>query len=127
MKSISNYLLVILLSLLMFSSAAAENVATVEEAALTQLMQALAQNDYEDFISSGTPQFKNGITKSAFNSVVKQVGSLIREGYKTEYLTQLNQQGYKVHLWKISYGTSKENSLAKLVIVDKKVAGFWLL
>jgi len=38
----------------------------------------------------------------------------------------LNQQGKKVHLWKISYEKTKENTLAKLVIVEAKVAGFWL-
>lgn len=52
-------------------SAIAEDDIAVEEAALLQLMQAISQQDYESFISNGTPRFKQGITKQAFNSVVK--------------------------------------------------------
>ena len=124
------YLLAILLSLSVVSFAEAEAEAEVEPAAekamLTQLMQALSQDNYEDFISNGTEQFKNGITKSAFDSVVKQLESHIHGGYKAEYLSQLTQQGYKMYLWKISYETNEENTLAKLVVSDQKVAGFWL-
>ncbi len=119
-------LLVILLTLAAVSSAVAEDEPAAEKAMLTQLMQALSQNNYDDFISNGTEQFKNGITKSAFGSVVKQLGSLIQGGYKAEYLSQLTQQGYQSYVWKISYETSDENTLAKLVVADTKVAGFWL-
>jgi negative regulator of sigma E activity len=119
-------LLMVLLSLIVVPFAAAEDEPAVEKAMLTQLMQALSQNNYEDFISNGTEQFKNGITRSAFDSVVKQLEGLIQGGYTTEYLNQMTQQGYKSYVWKISYETSKENTLAKLVVDDKKVAGFWL-
>ncbi len=88
-------------------------------------MQAIAQNDYEAFIANGTSQFKR-LPKPAFTSVEGQLGELIRGGYKAEYLTQLNQQETIAHLWKISYETSPDNTLAKLIISNNKVAGFWL-
>lgn len=120
------FVVLVLLSLPFSAHAAEKNNRTVENAALSQLMQALSQNDFEGFISNGSPQFKRGITKSAFNSVVKQLGNLIQSGYKAEYLAELNQQGNKVHLWKISYKKNNEHTLAKLVLVENKVAGFWL-
>jgi hypothetical protein len=107
-------------------SAVANNNIAAEKAALLQLLQVIAQNDYEAFIADGTVEFKRGITKQAFETVVNQVGNRVQGGHKTEYLVQLNQRGYKVHVWKISYETSKEDTLAKLVLSSNKVAGFWL-
>ena len=123
------FILGLIAALLSFSvsfSAVADNHLVAEEAVLSKLMQAISQNDYEAFISNGTSQFKSGITKKIFDAVENQVGSLIRGGYQAAYLAQLNQQGNKVHLWKITYAASKENTLAKLVITENKVAGFWL-
>jgi len=89
-------------------------------------MESIAQNNYESFIANGNPQFKRDLTKQAFESVVNQIGNLILGGYKATYLAELNQQGNKVLLWKISYEKSSENTLAKLVLIKNKVAGFWL-
>ena len=70
--------MVILFSLIVDTLAAAENEPAVEKTMLTQLMQALSQNNYKAFISGGTEQFKSGLTKSAFDSVVKQLGGLTK-------------------------------------------------
>ncbi len=126
MKLFTQNLFAVLLLLSISTYAIAENDLARENAMLSQLMDAISQNDYEAFISNGTHQFKSGLTKQAFSSVVKQVGNLIRSGYNAEYLTRLNQGGNKVHLWKISYDKSNENTLAKLTVIENKVAGFWL-
>ncbi len=127
MKSFFSIALIGLLSLFVVSPAFAGPDRKVERAALSQLMQAISDNDYEAFLSNGTPEFKKNVTKQAFDSVTSQLGQLIRAGYTTEYLSKLYQRGTIVHLWKISYVNSKENSLAKLIMIDDKVAGFWLL
>ena len=115
-----------ILSLLIASSAFAGHEGKTEKAALSQLMKAVSDNDYDAFLSNGTPEFKKNVSKQAFDSVTGQLGQLIRAGYTTEYLSKLYQRGVIVHLWKISYVNSKENSLAKLIMIDDKVAGFWL-
>jgi hypothetical protein len=126
MKSFNSNLITALLLFYISCSAIADNTIATEKATLSQLMHAIAKNDYEAFIADGTMQFKRGITKQAFDTVVNQVGNWVQGGYKTEYLAQLNQRGHKVHVWKISYETSKEDTLAKLVLSNHKVAGFWL-
>lgn len=115
-----------LLSLFATSSALAVNESKKEQAALSQLMHAISNNDYEAFIANGTPFFKKNVSKPSFDSVENQLGLLIRQGYSVEYLSEFYQNGAIVHLWKISYAKSKENSLAKLIMTDGKVAGFWL-
>ena len=126
MKPLVLCLIVALLPFFVSFSAVTENYFVAEKAILSKLMQAISQNDYEAFISNGTSQFKSAVTKQIFNGVEDQVGSLIRGGYQTAYLAQLNKQGNKVHLWNITYATSKENTLAKLVVTENKVAGFWI-
>ena len=115
-----------ILSLFTLSSAFAEQEMKTEHIVLSQLMNAIADNDYEAFLSNGTPTFKKNIPKQAFSSVSDQLAPLIRKGYTTEYLSKLHQNGNTVHLWKISYVDSKENSVAKMGVVDGKVSGFWL-
>ena len=126
MKLFTRSLIVIFIMLAASTYSIAENRPAGEVETLTQLMQAISQNDYKAFIASGNAQFKSGITKQAFESVVNQVGSIIRGGYKATYLTELYQQGNKVPVWKISYEKNSDDMLAKLVLIDNKVAGFWL-
>ena len=106
--------------------AVAENKATQETEQLSQLMQAISNNDYDAFIANGNPQFKRGLTKQAFQSVVNQLGKHIKGGYKAQYLTELIRRGNKVHLWRIRYEKNGAEMIAKLVLDGKKVAGFWL-
>lgn len=115
-----------ILSLFTFSSAFAEEELKTEHIVLSQLMKAIADNDYDAFLSNGTPTFKKNIPKQAFSSVSDQLAPLIGKGYTTEYLSKLHQQGNTVHLWKISYGESKENSVAKMGVIDGQVSGFWI-
>ena len=126
MKLFKHSLFAILIMLSLSHYAIAENRPAEEVEILSQLMESIAQNDYESFIANGNSRFKRELTKQAFESVVSQIGNLIQTGYKAEYLTELNQQGNKILLWKISYEKSSENALAKLTLIKNKVAGFWL-
>lgn len=126
MSAICRTLIVVLFSLFLAAPVAMGKSDEKREEILVQLMGAISKNDYKAFVANGTSDFKSAITKKSFASVTSQVGELISAGYTSEYLTELNQQGVKVHLWKISYKTSNENTLAKLVMTNGKVVGFWL-
>ncbi len=117
----------LLAGLVTFAHTLSANEHQAEKAVLTQLLQALADNDHQAFISNGTPEFKQNISRQSFQTVSQEPGKLIRQGYSADYLTDLYQQGAVVHVWKISYRNSKENNLAKLILIRGKIAGFWLL
>lgn len=127
MKLFLRNLFIFLALTISLNSVVAKEQQTIEADTLSQLMNAIAQNDFDDFVSQGNDQFKKGISKQVFKTVVKQYGQALQSGYVSTYLAELNQQGNKVHLWKISYENTSENSLAKLVLIENKVAGFWLL
>ena len=126
MKLLSRGLVAILILLSISTYALAENKAIKGTEQLSQLMQAISQNDYDAFIARGNSQFKRSLTKQAFQSVVNQLGKHIEGGYKATYLAELNQQGNRILVWKISYEKNSDEMTAKLVMDDEKVAGFWM-
>ncbi len=89
-------------------------------------MQVIADNGYDAFRTGGTEEFKQTATKQAFGSVHAQPGDLVHNGYTADYVCSLYRKRDIAHLWKIGYRRSKENSPAKLVLVDGKTAGFRL-
>ncbi|WP_414576719.1 hypothetical protein [Anabaena sp. CCY 9402-a] len=92
----------------------------------TNLINAIEQNNYTQFISQGNAAFKEGITKQIFAQVHGQLAPRIKKGYSAVFLGKLNQQGYQVYLWKLIFKDGNDDVLARLSIKDGKVGGFWL-
>ena len=97
-----------------------------ERGILNNLLSATEQNDYEAFLKDASTQVKAGLTKQMLEGVSAQVAPHMKKGYEVAYLGSLSQQGCEVHLWKLTYRDGHDDTLAKLVIKDEKVAGFWL-
>jgi hypothetical protein len=89
------------------------------------LINAIAQNNYTQFISQGDAAFKQGITKQKFTQVHRQFAPRFVKGYSAVFLTKLNQQGYQVYLWKLTFKDGGDDILARLVLKDGKIGGFW--
>ena len=89
------------------------------------LLTAIATNDYDALIANAAPALKSRITKETFTQVSTQLSPRLKKGYKLQYLGSLKQQGVEVFLWKIIYQDGGDDMLARLVIQESKVAGFW--
>ncbi|WP_427156987.1 hypothetical protein ACQFX9_16520 [Aliinostoc sp. HNIBRCY26] len=94
--------------------------------AFTNLIKAIEENNYDQFISQGETAFKAGITKQLFTKVHSQFAPRIKKGYSAAFLGKLNQQGYQVYLWKLTFKDRSDDVLARLSIKDGKIGGFWL-
>lgn len=118
----------LILVTLLFSTLAAWAAEPPAAAAksLTTLMEAAIRDDHARFQSLGDEAFKKGITAEAFSSVVKQLQPLLKDGYETEFLTELTQHGHQIYLWKITPRAGDDQFIAKLVLSGDKVAGFWI-
>ncbi len=101
---------------------------TVEpgRAVLDKLLKATEANDYDSFVSDGTDAFKAALTKQMVEGVSRQLSPRMKKGYQCSYLGELSQQGCRVLLWKLTFKDGGDDTLAKLVLKDGKVAGFWL-
>jgi hypothetical protein len=93
---------------------------------LQKLLQSIEDNHYASFIDDGTDEFKAGITKTMHEGLSSQLSPRMKRGYDLTYLGDLQQQGCRVHLWRLSFQDGGDDTLAKLVIKEGKVAGFWL-
>ncbi len=93
---------------------------------LMKLLDAVEAGDYDSFVADGDAAFKAGITKQMLEGVSAQLAPRMKKGYERTYLGQLKQQGCKVYLWKLMFKDGGDDTLAKLVLKDGKVAGFWL-
>ncbi|MEH2173567.1 hypothetical protein [Nostoc sp.] len=92
----------------------------------TSLINAVEQNNYTQFISLGNAAFKEGITRQTFTQVSRQLAPRIKKGYSAVFLGNLNQQGYQVYLWKLTFFDGGDDVLARLILKDGKIGGFWL-
>lgn len=96
-----------------------------EAATASKLITAIEKADYEAFVSDGEPAFKK-LTKVQFASVSGMFGPRFKGGYNVSYLGDLNQQGYRVTLWKIIFKNGSDDGLATLSMKDGRVGGFFI-
>ena len=95
------------------------------EGTVNTLLTAIATNNYNALIANAAPALKTRITKETFTQVSTQLSPRLKKGYKLQYLGSLKQQEVEVFLWKIIYQDGGDDLLARLVIQEDKVAGFW--
>ena len=95
------------------------------EGTVNTLLTAIATNNYDALIANAAPALKSRITTETFTQVSTQLSPQLKKGYKLQYLGSLKQQGVEVLLWKITYQDGGDDMLARLVIQENKVAGFW--
>ena len=95
------------------------------ERTLDMLLTAIATNNYDVLVANAAPALKTRITKETFTQVTTQLSPRLKKGYKPRYLGSLKQQGVEVFLWKITFQDGGDDMLARLVIQENKVAGFW--
>jgi len=113
----------IMLAWLPILNAATDGPST--EGTVHTLLAAIATNNYNALVANATPALKTRITKETFTQVSTQLSPRLKQGYKLQYLGSLKQQGVEVFLWKITYTDGGDDLLAKLVMQEGKVAGFW--
>jgi hypothetical protein len=95
------------------------------ERTVNTLLTAIAANDYDALVTNAAPALKSRITRETFKQVSTQLSPRLKKGYHIQYLGNLKQQGVEVLLWKITYQDGGDEMLARLVIQEDKVAGFW--
>lgn len=90
------------------------------------LLSATISNDYDGFVAVCDAPMKAALTKTTLESVSKQIEPRAKGGYDSEFLGELNQRGYAVHLWRLRFKDGKDDVLATLSLRDGKAGGFLL-
>jgi len=111
---------------LLLSAGAFAADADPHEAVFKDQIQSLANDNFSQFINHGTDQFRAAMNEAQFHALSKKLQEKMAKGYTSSYLGHLKQKGYDVHLWKISYVDSSDDSLVNVVFDGDQIAGFWL-
>ena len=96
------------------------------ETTLRNMLTALQKNALADFVADGDASFKSGMTQQMLVSVSSQFGPRLAGGYTTTFFGTLNQQGYTVYLWRLTFKDGHDDRLVTMAVKDGKVAGFFL-
>ena len=121
-------IIVAFFGLILFTIAGYAKPKTRESAAdsiLTKLLLAVENNDRGSFIADGDESFKAGITRPLFDGVTAAFAPRMKKGYDVVFLGTLNQKGCLVVLKKLVFKDGGDDVLAKLILRDGKIAGFW--
>jgi hypothetical protein len=96
------------------------------ETIMKSMVAATQANSLSDFVAAGDAAFQAGMTKPMLDSLSRQLGPRLRQGYTASFLGMLNQEGYTVYLWKLEFKDGKDDVLVTMAVRDGKVGGFWL-
>jgi hypothetical protein len=96
------------------------------ETIMKSMLDATQASSLPDFVAAGDAAFQAGMTRPMLDSVSRQLGPRLRQGYTASFLSVLNQQGYTVYLWKLEFKDGKDDVLVTMAVRDGKVGGFWL-
>lgn len=96
-----------------------------DQPVVQQLLDAMAQNDYQGFTSQGTPEFA-AVGEPQFAQVASAIAPRLQGGYTVEHLGNLRQQGLDISVWKVSFQDQGDDLLATLNVQNGQVGGFFL-
>ena len=124
MKRLLSFTFIALLLLATRYAQAAEPDASTQ-AVFKNLMMATIANDHAKFIADCDDSMK-AITPEKLEGVSKQLEPRSKGGYDSNYLGELKQRGYAVHVWRLRFKDGGDDILATLSMKDGKVGGFYL-
>jgi hypothetical protein len=125
MNRLIKFMLIAAAAVLTTGSAYAEPDQTTQ-AIFKSLMAATVSNNYDGFIAECDATMKAKLSKRMLQRVSKELEPRAKQGYETQYLGELNQHGYKVHLWRLSFKDGGDDVLATLSVKDGKARNFLL-
>ncbi len=126
MNTFLKYMLAAAAALLAISSLRAAEPDPASQGIFKTLMAATAANDYDGFVSVCDNTMKAAITKTQLEAVSNQFAPRVKDGYDSDYLGELKQRGFAVHLWRLHFKSGGDDVLATLSVKDGKAGGFYL-
>ncbi|MFJ5537446.1 hypothetical protein [Vreelandella titanicae] len=124
----NRFALTAILLLSLFSSLAWAD--TAPRSMITELfhsqIDAIASEDYAQFMDHADANFRQAISQDQFDTLSASLSPRLADGYQSEYLGALNQDGFNVHLWKMTPSSSDSDHLVKMAMRENEIAGFWI-
>ncbi len=91
---------------------------------LKKMFDAVQSNSYDQFVAEGDARFKENFTPKMLESLARQLGPKLQQGYSVTFLTTLNQHDYVVYAWNLVFKGAQDDFLVTLFIKAGNVSGF---
>ncbi|MEO6053887.1 MAG: hypothetical protein ABIP97_07750 [Chthoniobacterales bacterium] len=113
--------------LMLFATAclAATSASSDAQATPKRLLQAIADDNFPEFVSGGTLDFLK-MNKKDFDTTVKDIGPKIAAGYRLEPLGSQVEGKRVVYSWRVKFRHSGAPLTLTLAVIGSKTDGFWL-
>ncbi|MGN6506457.1 MAG: hypothetical protein ACTHM6_12935 [Tepidisphaeraceae bacterium] len=108
------------------SSAADAPASTQPQDRVAPLLSAIERDDAAAFTEHATPAMKSALTPAVIGGLHESLGKRLAGKHTVTYLCELNQKGYDVYLWKLSFEDGGDDVVIRAVYADEKLAGFFL-
>jgi hypothetical protein len=115
-----------LAGLLLLPLSARAQTSDPPEGLMKKMMEAIRARSYDDFMIECDEGMRAALSRQQFDGVAGLMAPSLQPGYKTTFLGKLQQKGHAIYLWKLVPATVKDETLIRIAIKDKKVAGFLL-
>ena len=125
-KSLRSIILVATLLLCSPALLTAADAPSDAAAISAKLFAALENTDYAAFVAAGDAVFQQKLKPEQFAAVAAQLAPMLKAGHAVTYLGELQQKGFRVTLWKLSFRQGGDDLLVTLSLKDGKVGGFWI-
>jgi hypothetical protein len=97
------------------------------EELLRKMLTAQAEENYDDFASSGTAHFREKLTKAIFFASCERISRHLAGGYEIEFFIELAQAHRTLYVWKLTYSDGSGQALVQLWLTpDEKISGILL-
>ena len=124
-KTVFNlFMVMIALLLSAHPGPAQEETAAAAEKLMIWQLEALKNEDHQQFIEHGNKAFKELMDEHSFESLVMQRRAKLARGYKLEYFGAIRSIGMQKHLWRVNITGDKYQLLGSLSVSHGKVVGF---
>jgi hypothetical protein len=120
---IRNTFVIVLLFLSSFALHAAD--AAQAEKIFKSLLAAQTAKDYDAFVADANDNLKAALTKTQFEAASNVLNKRTSGGYETTFLGELNQHGYQVFLYKLSFKDGGDDILGTMSLQNDKVGGIY--
>lgn len=95
-------------------------------ALLRQLLTALAEGSYEDFLRYASDHVKAGLDKAELDGLASEIGPRIAAGYTADYLGPFRAAEHRSHVWIISFADGGDQVLVRLLVSGDRYVAFFV-
>ena len=113
------------LTLIAMASAQGGDADPAVQKTLDKILASIKTGDRDGFVANATDTVKEGMTKEVMDTMKEKFGERLDKGYKAAYQCQLKQVGHQVYLWKLTFKDDGDDLVARVVLKDGKLAGFF--